>query len=319
MECFLKLYHARLGFVNNEKKEVPAPPLQTEGIIPLISNENPETVFFCLGSTIGEAIKQTISANASCGKPAKMCDVISLEEPFDLTKWPYTEKSIKESIHCVVLVVDNQGLDTRQNAHIASLVSHFLKNNLTVKISLPRTERVEEKRSFSELISQSKGASRCAKSLRSATLIEHEKDLASLHEPMQLILQKLTEKRERSLIGVSSKESIEQRRNAAIAIYEKGEPVGRENVVAVNLWLRGISYIPSNFRAAMLSHPDRSEQENQKAFTEEDKRTGLLSALKKEATLEDKIAAFDNQYWTITSDVRWKSHKKLLLFSRLCG
>ncbi|HSX13599.1 MAG TPA: exonuclease domain-containing protein [Chlamydiales bacterium] len=281
-----------------ERKESPLP----AGMISLFSSDTPEVVFLAFSKKIGEIIQQTIERNASYGTPPEQTEIIYLERPVDLSKW-----SPKNRVRTIVLAIDNEGFNIDKNKEIYSVISALLRKKISLKIALPRTEHSHEKRSFGDLFDQKKGASRCAKSLKSACLIEDAEELSNLHLPMQMILQKIAEKRELSQNGIPSKESIEQRKNAAIGIYEKGEIVDPDNIVAVNLQLRGISYIPTNFRAAMLLHPDRTEHENNCSLQSKDQKTGILSALQKEPSLEGKVVFYDNQYWTISSDQRWDS------------
>lgn len=297
------LVHVKNSFSPNTEKTTTEPKrLLPAGMISLLSCDRPQDIFLALNKQIGEVIQETLNRNTSCGSSLGQAEIIYLERSNEITKW-----SPERSVQNIILAIDNEGHDTAKNKEIYSLVSSLLRKKVTLKIALPRTEQSHEKRTFEELCKQKKGASRCAKSLKSACVIENTEEFSNIHLPIQTILQKITEKKELSLIGIPSKESIEQRKNAAILIYEKGEPVDRDNIVAVNLQLRGISFVPPTFRAAMLSHPDKTEDENNGSLQTKDQTTGLLSAIKREANLEDRIVFYDRQYWTITTDERWDS------------
>jgi DNA polymerase-3 subunit epsilon len=225
-----------------------------------------------------------------------------------------------EILRLVILVVDNLGSDVSRNAEISSVVSQLLVKGLKVRIALPRREKVSEKHSFQELLEASKGASRCARVIRGAIAIEHEKELQPLTQPLQTTLQTLSEERTRVATGAPRKESISQRVSAAVGIYEKATSIAQihhipgtnvkegqlfSNIVAINLWLRGITYVPASFRATMLFHPDFSEEENHTMLNSEDKRTELSpSLLEKEVSLVNKVVFYKGYYWKVVSDKR---------------
>lgn len=276
-----------------------------EGIFSLLSGECPRRLFFAFGIDVARVAKQILASSDTCGVCQESFELVVCNGQPDIKKW-----EIKKSLRSVILLLDNHGSDTEFKAQLLSLVSHFLDQNLVVKIAFPRTEKVQEKRSFQEVLLQKNGLSRCAKVLRKAVLIEGIFDLEPLDQPLQTVIQKTIEKRE-SALNSSSKEPIEHRVNAAINIYNKAEPIGAGNIVAVNLWMRGITGpIPPTFRAAMIPHPDWPEERNRQMLSSQDKRTGLLSRLKDTFSLENKIIAYDDQYWLVTSDVRWKDAKQ---------
>lgn len=283
------------------KKNLEEPVLEKGKVLSIFSNENAQCLFLALNESAGYSVKKALLFNAACGVTPDKCDVISLAKDSKIAEWPQ-----KKTLQTVVFVVDNLGLDTKENAQIARLVSHFLAKNLITKIALPRAKGIDERCTFSELLEQPKGAGKCGRSFRGAVQIEHARDLEPLDEPLGNILQKLVEKRDRISVGASSKEPIEQRLSSAIGIYNKGEVFGSDNIVAVNLILRGItSPAPSNFRAALLMHPDGPEQENKKILESKDKREPLLTSLKTNPSLDGKVIAFGGKYWTVTSDLRW--------------
>lgn len=273
-------------------------PLILEGkISSLLPNENPKLLFVSLNEGGGYAVKNALLEKASCGDILENCEVISVDKDSDIKKWPQ-----KETLKTVVFVVDNRGVDTSANSHLALLVSHFLEKNLTVKIAWPRSEGIDAWHAFD------KKPSKCGQSLKRAVVIENVRELESPDVPLGTTLQKLVEKRDRISAGISSKESIEDRIKSAAGIYNKGESFGRENIVSVNLLLRGItSPAPSSFRAVLLTHPDGPEIENQKILKSENKQASLLECLKTKDSLEGKVVSFADQYWTISSDIRWDS------------
>lgn len=282
------------------------PLFSEEKIYPLLTTKFPKILLIAMNQHAGTIAKKILTSEDTCKAFEEPCDLILYHGNPDIKNW-----EIKDCLRTVVFLIDNEGNDTRANAQISTLASHFIDNNVTVKVALPRAERTGDKRTFLDLFNQRKGLSRCSRIIRNAVIIESPKELAHQNQPLQEVLQKICEKREFAL-NRSTKESMEHRINAAVAIYNKAEPIGPENVIAVNLWLRGIpNLIPANFRAIMIPHPDWPEERNREIFASRDKRTGLLSSLKVNHSLEKKIIAFDNQYWTVMSDIRWKDSRKM--------
>lgn len=211
------------------------------------------------------------------------------------------------TIQMIFLVADNHGSNSSRNRTIASIAEQIVcGSNVACKIAIPRRGRDTDACLFSELISQGKGVSKCARAIRGAVSIGKE-DIGRLNEalPLQLILQRLMEERERLAVVSLSKETVAQRLNAAVVMYEKGIEIDSDNIVAVNLWLRGITYIPPSFRAAILTHPDRSKEENKTTTTSQDRWTGLIDASETsdERNLQDRIVHYKGQYWRTTCSV----------------
>lgn len=278
----------------------PTPPL------PPLSLKPPKMIFLCLEEDIASAIKEMLARSVSLEGLG--------EEPY--TVGVFREKWLPlQTLKSVVLVLNNHGTDTGQNKQISQAVSYILAKRIEIKIALPRREKATDKQLFSDLLKQAKGASRCARTLRGAITIEKEQELHPLTEPLQSTLQRLSEERERAALGIAGKEPIFQRIAAAMNIYEKGSNVERDNIVAVNLWLRGITYVPPSFRVAMLSHPDFTEEDNDMILSSEDKYEELSLSCFQEKSLKDRVLLYKKQYWKITSDTRYGSTILLELYN----
>jgi len=237
---------------------------------------------------------------------------------FDRSKQPYKvvthkETTIAPTVETIILVVDNRGPDTSSNPKIASLIKHWrtiTRNETTgvpsviIKIAIPRRDKDTETCFYKELIDQSKGISKCARAIRGAVVIENDEEVSRLRDtirPLQLILQRIVEERERIAATPLARETVAQRLHAATVIYDKGIEVDKDNVVGVNLWLRGITYIPPSFRAAILTHPDKSRDENRGTLESEDQWYGLSELIRSgNSFLNNRVVHYNGQYWKTT-------------------
>ena len=289
----------------------PSPPLYiSEPLVYELSEEEivaatkPEYLFVVPDTNTKDVIEQVVrgtnisETERSSSPPSK---IVTYNDLIQEAGWRIP------TIQMIFLVADNHGSDSSRNRTIASIAEQIVYgSNVACKIAIPRRGGDTDACLFSELISQGKGVSKCARAIRGAVSIGKE-DIGRLNEalPLQLILQRLMEERERLAVVSLSKETVAQRLNAAVAMYEKGIEIDCDNIVAVNLWLRGITYIPPSFRAAILTHPDRSKEENKTTTTSQDRWTGLIDASETsdERDLHDRIVHYKGQYWRTTCSV----------------